>query len=128
MPLSGPFACKCFACDTRQAVYGPKNRALIRSITTVASCVLIPTSMGGLHSFPDSSAMPNDPTLESGKRIRALLLADRIDTSNLEHDGVVSTAPLTFKCGQTGLVTLLAMASPSSSASRLRRRKTYSVV
>src|ERR1700741_2233847 len=40
------------------------------------------------------------------KRIRALLLSDRIDTSNLEHDGVVSTAPLTFKYGNGGLVTL----------------------
>jgi uncharacterized Rmd1/YagE family protein len=40
------------------------------------------------------------------KRVRALLLSDRIDTSNLEHDGVVSTAPLTFKFGAEGYVTL----------------------
>jgi uncharacterized Rmd1/YagE family protein len=40
------------------------------------------------------------------KRVRALLLSDRIDTSNLEHDGVVSTAPLTYKYGADGLVTL----------------------
>jgi uncharacterized Rmd1/YagE family protein len=40
------------------------------------------------------------------KRIRALLLSDRIDTANLEHDGVVSTAPLTFKYGSGGFVTL----------------------
>ena len=40
------------------------------------------------------------------KRVRALLLSDRIDTSNLEHDGVVSTAPLTYKFGAEGLVTL----------------------
>jgi len=39
-------------------------------------------------------------------RIKALLLSDRIDTSNLEHDGVVSTAPLTFKFGSEGVVTL----------------------
>jgi uncharacterized Rmd1/YagE family protein len=39
-------------------------------------------------------------------RVRALLLSDRIDTSNLEYDGVVSTAPLTFKFGAGGLVTL----------------------
>jgi uncharacterized Rmd1/YagE family protein len=39
-------------------------------------------------------------------RVRALLLSDRIDTSNLEHDGVVSTAPLTYKFGAEGLVTL----------------------
>jgi len=49
--------------------------------------------------------MPNDPLPEARKRVRALLLADRIDTSNLEHDGVVSTAPLTYKFGQ-GYVTL----------------------
>jgi uncharacterized Rmd1/YagE family protein len=49
--------------------------------------------------------MPNDPLPEARKRVRALLLADRIDTSNLEQDGVVSTAPLTYKFGQ-GYVTL----------------------
>jgi uncharacterized Rmd1/YagE family protein len=40
------------------------------------------------------------------KRVKALLLSDRIDTANLEHDGVVSMAPLTFKYGSDGLVTL----------------------
>jgi uncharacterized Rmd1/YagE family protein len=40
------------------------------------------------------------------RRIHALLLGDRIDTSNLEHDGVVSMAPLTFKYGKEGYVTL----------------------
>jgi uncharacterized Rmd1/YagE family protein len=40
------------------------------------------------------------------RRVRALLLSDRIDTSNLEHDGVLSTAPLTFKFGQSGFVAL----------------------
>ena len=49
--------------------------------------------------------MPNDPLPEARKRVRALLLADRIDTSHLEHDGVVSTVPLTYRCGQ-GYVTL----------------------
>lgn len=39
-------------------------------------------------------------------RVKAVLLSDRIDTANLEHDGVVSTAPLTFKFGADGLVTL----------------------
>jgi uncharacterized Rmd1/YagE family protein len=54
----------------------------------------------------DRATMSNDPRSETRKRIRALLLADRIDTSNLEHDGVVSTAPLTFKFGVGGYVTL----------------------
>ena len=39
------------------------------------------------------------------KRVKAFLLSDRIDTSNLEYDGVVSTAPLTYKFGG-GFVTL----------------------
>ncbi|HML07340.1 MAG TPA: RMD1 family protein [Xanthobacteraceae bacterium] len=40
------------------------------------------------------------------RRVRAFLLSDRIDTSNLEHYGVVSTAPLTFRFGKAGFVTL----------------------
>jgi uncharacterized Rmd1/YagE family protein len=50
--------------------------------------------------------MPSSAPEATRKRIRALLLSDRIETSNLEHDGVVSTAPLTFKYGHGGLVTL----------------------
>jgi uncharacterized Rmd1/YagE family protein len=50
--------------------------------------------------------MNDIPSPKSRKRIRALLLSDRIDTSNLEHDHVVSTAPLTYKCGKDGYVTL----------------------
>jgi len=42
----------------------------------------------------------------SGKRVKAFLLADRIDTSNLEQKGVVSTAPLTYRFGGEGFVTL----------------------
>ena len=53
----------------------------------------------------DSRTMSDKPLPEARKRVRALLLADRIDTSNLEHDGVVSTVPLTYKSGD-GYVTL----------------------
>jgi uncharacterized Rmd1/YagE family protein len=49
----------------------------------------------------DPSPMP-----ETRGRVRALLLSDRIDTSNLERDGVVSTVPLTYKSGKDGLVTV----------------------
>ena len=49
--------------------------------------------------------MADHQTDKPRTRVKALLLSDRIDTSNLEHDGVVSTTPLTFKFG-TGLVTL----------------------
>jgi uncharacterized Rmd1/YagE family protein len=50
-------------------------------------------------------------SLAGRRRIRALLLSDRIDTSNLEranlqHGGVVSTVPLTYRVGTDGVVTL----------------------
>jgi len=51
-------------------------------------------------------AMNESQPVRTRTRVRALLLSDRIDTSNLEHDGVVWTAPLTYKFGQGGLVTL----------------------
>jgi uncharacterized Rmd1/YagE family protein len=49
---------------------------------------------------------PPAPKAASRKRGRAILLSDRIDTSQLEHDHVVSTAPLTYKFGKDGFVTL----------------------
>lgn len=65
---------------------------------------------------------------KSRQRARAILLSDRIDTSNLEHDGVVSTAPLTFKFGDGGFVTLfrygvavLACLTPQKEEEVLRR-------
>jgi uncharacterized Rmd1/YagE family protein len=44
--------------------------------------------------------------LRSTKRIKAMLLSDRIDTAGLEHEGVISTVPLTYRVGAEGLVTL----------------------
>jgi uncharacterized Rmd1/YagE family protein len=46
------------------------------------------------------------PTAALRKRGRAILLSDRIDTSQLEHDHVVSAIPLTYKFGKDGFVTL----------------------
>jgi uncharacterized Rmd1/YagE family protein len=46
------------------------------------------------------------PAATGRKRARAILLSDRIDTSQLEHDHVVSTVPLTYKFGNDGFVTL----------------------
>jgi uncharacterized Rmd1/YagE family protein len=46
------------------------------------------------------------PIAKTRMRVRALLLSDRIDTTNFEHDGVVANAPLTFRYGQDGYVTL----------------------
>lgn len=50
--------------------------------------------------------MNDIPPPKGRKRVRALLLSDRIDTSNLEHDHVVSTTPLTYQYGKDGYVTL----------------------
>jgi uncharacterized Rmd1/YagE family protein len=46
------------------------------------------------------------PAPTGRRRVRALLLSDRIETSNLEREGVVSTVPLTYRSGKDGLVTL----------------------
>jgi uncharacterized Rmd1/YagE family protein len=40
------------------------------------------------------------------RRIKAMLLSDRIDTAGLEREDVVSTVPLTYRFGADGLVTL----------------------
>src|SRR5271155_3790036 len=50
--------------------------------------------------------MADTQPVKARTRVRALLLSDRIDTSNLEHDGVVATAPRTYKFGAVGFVTL----------------------
>ena len=56
--------------------------------------------------------MSEDAQARGGRtRVRALLLSDRIDTSNLERailerDGVVATVPLTYRYGRDGLVTV----------------------
>ncbi|HEX4198273.1 MAG TPA: RMD1 family protein [Caulobacteraceae bacterium] len=58
--------------------------------------------------MPHSTASP--PRAEDAPapplRAHALLLGDRIGTSGLEHDGVVATAPLSFKSGKVGLAAL----------------------
>jgi len=38
------------------------------------------------------------------KSVRALLLGDRIDTNGLDLNEVISTTPMTFRAGQSGLV------------------------
>lgn len=55
-----------------------------------------------------SSLAPGDgrQVLRSTRRIKAMLLSDRIDTAGLEHEGVISTVPLTYRVGAEGLVTL----------------------
>jgi uncharacterized Rmd1/YagE family protein len=55
---------------------------------------------------PTAISMP-DPTapVRAPRRVRALLLGDRINTSNIDRVQVVSPAPLTYQCGG-GFVTL----------------------
>jgi len=48
----------------------------------------------------------NPPTAGTRRRVRALLLSDRIDTSNFERDGAVSNTPLAYRYGAEGLVTV----------------------
>src|SRR5262245_20008696 len=51
--------------------------------------------------------MSNEPIpARTRRKVRALLLGDRIDTSGLERTDVVSTAPLTFRAGKDGMVTV----------------------
>jgi uncharacterized Rmd1/YagE family protein len=53
--------------------------------------------------------MNGEPQTTGRRRIRALLLSDRIDTSKpekTEREGVVSTVPLTYRVGKDGVVTL----------------------
>src|SRR5262245_4351674 len=42
----------------------------------------------------------------SRRKVRALLLGDRIDTTGLEHTDVLSTNPLAFRAGKDGVVTV----------------------
>lgn len=48
----------------------------------------------------------NDLLSGPRRKIRALLLGDRIDTSGLERTDVLASAPLTFRAGHEGLVTV----------------------
>jgi uncharacterized Rmd1/YagE family protein len=44
--------------------------------------------------------------LTSPRRVRAVLLGDRINTANVDRLQVICPAPLTYRCGPNGLVTL----------------------
>ena len=51
------------------------------------------------------TALEQPQTAATRKRVRAILLSDRMDTANIGHD-VASTTPLTYKFGKEGFVTL----------------------
>jgi len=42
----------------------------------------------------------------ASRRVRAVLLGDRINTSNVDRLQVITTSPLTYRCGPDGYVTL----------------------
>jgi uncharacterized Rmd1/YagE family protein len=54
----------------------------------------------------DKPIEPTNLPVASRKKVRALLLGDRIDTSGLERTDVLSTAPLAFRAGHDGVVTV----------------------
>src|SRR5204862_502769 len=56
--------------------------------------------------FVHARQMNQETQIAKRRRVRAFLLSDRIDTANLEHDGVVSTTPVTYRFGKDGFVTL----------------------
>lgn len=61
----------------------------------------------GTHKFSPMAQVvtPLSKELPATRRsVRALLLGDRIDTSGLDRTEVISTAPMTFRTGQNGLV------------------------
>ncbi len=61
----------------------------------------------GTHKFSPMAQVvtPLSKELPATRRsVRALLLGDRIDTSGLDRSEVISTAPMTFRAGQNGLV------------------------
>src|SRR5438874_3554912 len=64
--------------------------------------------MHELGSVParSRSQMNQEAQIAKRRRVRAFLLSDRIDTANLEHNGVVSTTPVTYRFGKDGFVTL----------------------
>lgn len=62
--------------------------------------------MAETATVSSSAGSDSRQVLRSTKRIKAMLLSDRIDTAGLEHEGVISTVPLTYRVGAEGLVTL----------------------
>jgi uncharacterized Rmd1/YagE family protein len=56
----------------------------------------------------ERNPMAPDPTTSAAvrRKVRALLLGDRIDTSGLERTDVLSTTPLAFRAGKEGVVTV----------------------
>jgi uncharacterized Rmd1/YagE family protein len=68
---------------------------------------LVALSTDVVLSRRERNPMAPDPTMLAVRRkVRALLLGDRIDTSGLERTDVLSTTPLAFRAGKEGVVTV----------------------
>jgi uncharacterized Rmd1/YagE family protein len=62
---------------------------------------MMPDVAARMDQMTDETKLPS-----TRKKVRALLLGDRIDTSGLERTDVLSTTPLAFRAGQDGVVTV----------------------
>jgi uncharacterized Rmd1/YagE family protein len=60
----------------------------------------------GKRNPHDTDMTPEIDPSASRRKVRALLLGDRIDTSGLELTDVLSTNPLAFRAGKDGVVTV----------------------
>jgi len=60
----------------------------------------------GKRNPHDTGMTPEIDPPASRRKVRALLLGDRIDTSGLELTDVLSTNPLAFRAGKDGVVTV----------------------
>jgi uncharacterized Rmd1/YagE family protein len=60
----------------------------------------------GKRNPHDADMTPEIDPPASRRKVRALLLGDRIDTSGLELTDVLSTNPLAFRAGKDGVVTV----------------------
>jgi uncharacterized Rmd1/YagE family protein len=67
--------------------------------------LLSPGGVGVVLSFQNPMTTEISP-VAMRRKARAILLGDRIDTSGLEQTDVLATAPLTFRAGKEGVVTL----------------------
>ncbi len=91
----------------RRAHAGGKLNGVRRLFPQLRPGTAIPT-LNHRAAWPVGEPMmiDNPPGPKNRRRIKALLLSDRIDTSNLSTIDVLSTAPLTYKFGADGFVTL----------------------
>jgi uncharacterized Rmd1/YagE family protein len=72
----------------------------------LASIATSSRGASGRGAAADGAAMLEKAQPPSALRVRALLIGDRINTSNVDRVQVISPAPLTYRFGSGGFVTL----------------------